>query len=214
MAQTEKRFSCADCAAASCARRDGKNPPFCPTLELSAEEKLNVLERYREEGPLHDMAVCSAEVEGEYYNEITRVEEIIALAKRLNYRRIGIANCVGLREEARIFAKILRANGFDVYGVVCKIGSMEKTEIGIDECFTKKSGKVMCNPYLQAELLNRHKTDLNVVIGLCAGHDSIFFKHSEAYCTTLITKDRRLGHNPAAALYTTYSYYKRLLEEN
>jgi uncharacterized metal-binding protein len=29
--------------------------------------------------------------------------------------------------------------------------------------------------------------------------------------TTLITKDRVTGHNPAAALYTSGFYYKRLL---
>jgi uncharacterized metal-binding protein len=35
-------------------------------------------------------------------------------------------------------------------------------------------------------------------------------KHSEAPVTTLITKDRVLAHNPAAALYTGNFYYKRL----
>jgi uncharacterized metal-binding protein len=30
--------------------------------------------------------------------------------------------------------------------------------------------------------------------------------------TTLITKDRVLGHNPAAALYTSNFYYQRLLQ--
>ena len=55
------------------------------------------------------------------------------------------------------------------------------------------------------------KTDLNVIIGLCVGHDSLFIKYSKALVTTLITKDRVLGHNPAAALYTSGFYYKRLL---
>jgi uncharacterized metal-binding protein len=67
----------------------------------------------------------------------------------------------------------------------------------------------MCNPILQARLLNRAKTDLNVVIGLCVGHDSLFYRYSEAYVTTLVTKDRVTGHNPAAALYTSHSYYKK-----
>lgn len=67
----------------------------------------------------------------------------------------------------------------------------------------------MCNPILQARLLNEAKTDLNVVIGLCVGHDSLFYRYSEAYVTTLVTKDRVTGHNPAAALYTARSYYKK-----
>ena len=67
----------------------------------------------------------------------------------------------------------------------------------------------MCNPILQARLLNQAHTELNVVIGLCVGHDSLFYKYSNAYTTTLVTKDRVTGHNPAAALYTANSYYRK-----
>ncbi len=70
-------------------------------------------------------------------------------------------------------------------------------------------GAAMCNPILQARLLNEAKTDLNVVIGLCVGHDSLFYKYAEAYTTTLVTKDRVTGNNPAAALYTAKSYYRK-----
>ena len=64
-------------------------------------------------------------------------------------------------------------------------------------------------------VINRAHTDLNVVIGLCVGHDSLFYKYADAYSTTLITKDRVTGHNPAAALYTANSYYrKKLMPDN
>jgi uncharacterized metal-binding protein len=43
------------------------------------------------------------------------------------------------------------------------------------------------------------------------GHDSLFFKYSKALTTVLITKDRVLGHNSAAALYTVGGYYSRML---
>ena len=55
------------------------------------------------------------------------------------------------------------------------------------------------------------QTDFNVLIGLCVGHDSLFFKYSEAMATVLVAKDRVTGHNPAAALYTTPTYYVRLM---
>ena len=71
-------------------------------------------------------------------------------------------------------------------------------------------GENICNPILQAKMLNEAKTDLNVVVGLCVGHDSLFYKYSEALTTTAVTKDRVLGHNPAAALYTADSYYSKL----
>ena len=75
-------------------------------------------------------------------------------------------------------------------------------------------GKNMCNPIMQAKLLNREKTDLNIVIGLCVGHDSLFYKYSDALCTTLVTKDRVLAHNPVGALYQAGSYYSRLMKSD
>ena len=62
----------------------------------------------------------------------------------------------------------------------------------------------MCNPIGQAEMLNEAGTELNIICGLCVGHDAIFTMHCKAPVTTLIAKDRVLGHNPAAALYVQY----------
>ena len=64
--------------------------------------------------------------------------------------------------------------------------------------------EVMCNPAGQAQLLNDAGTQLNVICGLCVGHDAIFAKLSDAPVTTLIAKDRVLAHNPAAAIYCQY----------
>ena len=139
---------------------------------------------------------------------MTRVQEIMEFARKIGAVRIGIANCIGLVNEARLFAKILRANGFEPYSVICKVEGRSKSSMGIPEkC--EEIGPAMCNPILQGRLLNQAKTDLNVVIGLCVGHDSLFYRYSEAYVTTLVTKDRVTGHNPAAALYTSNSYYKK-----
>ena len=71
----------------------------------------------------------------------------------------------------------------------------------------------MCNPIMQAKIMNREKTDFNVIVGLCVGHDSLFYKYADALCTTLVTKDRVMGHNPVAALYQAKAYYKRLSNE-
>jgi uncharacterized metal-binding protein len=62
----------------------------------------------------------------------------------------------------------------------------------------------MCNPAGQAQLLNEAETQLNIICGLCVGHDAIFAKLSDAPVTTLIAKDRVLAHNPAAAIYCQY----------
>jgi uncharacterized metal-binding protein len=69
----------------------------------------------------------------------------------------------------------------------------------------------MCNPIGQAMMLNNAETDLNIIMGLCVGHDSLFMKYSEAPVTVLAVKDRVLAHNPLGALYLSDSYYKNKL---
>lgn len=201
--------TCVDCGTQNCKFKIRTYPDFCPTTNLDENDLNWALERY-DEGQNHEIMVASAEVEYEGYGKLTRVEEIMAFARKIGAKKIGIANCIGLINEARIFAKILRANGFEAYSIICKVAGVDKSSVGIPkEC--ENIGPAMCNPILQARLMNQEKTDLNVVIGLCVGHDSLFYKYSDAYVTTLVTKDRVTGHNPAGALYTANSYYKKKL---
>jgi uncharacterized metal-binding protein len=131
----------------------------------------------------------------------------------MNYNKLGIAFCTGLFPEARTLTKVLEAQGFDVVSVVCKVGQSQKETLGIRQEDKIRIGQFesMCNPIVQATILNEQKTDFNILVGLCVGHDSLFFKYSEAFCSVLIVKDRVLGHNPAAALYTSETYYARSL---
>ena len=200
-------LSCIDCGTQNCKYKVRTYHDFCLTTNLSEEDEKWALERYAEERN-HDVMVASAEVEYEGYCQWTRVQEIMEFARKIKAHKIGIANCIGLISEARIFARILRANGFEPYAVICKVEGRAKSSVGIPkEC--ERIGSAMCNPILQARLLNRAHTDLNVVVGLCVGHDSLFYKYSDAYVTTLVTKDRVTGNNPVAALYTAQSYYKK-----
>ena len=199
--------TCVDCGTQNCKYQDRTYPDFCPTDHLRDEDRQRALARY-DEGNNRQVMIASAEVEYEGYCQWTRVQEIMEFARKIHARRIGIANCIGLINEARIFARILRANGFEPYSVICKVAGQPKTSMGIPaRC--ESIGAAMCNPILQARLLNEAQTDLNVVIGLCVGHDSLFYKYSDAYVTTLVTKDRVTGNNPAAALYTANSYYRK-----
>ena len=70
----------------------------------------------------------------------------------------------------------------------------------------------MCNPIAQAKILNKAKTDFNIMLGLCIGHDSLFFKYIEGLTTVFAVKDRVTGHNPMAILYTSCSYYQRMMK--
>ena len=142
----------------------------------------------------------------------TRVEETMDFARRMGWRRLGIAHCVGLMQEARVAKDIFEAHGFEVFTVCCKTGSIDKETVGLKDEEKVRPGQfeVMCNPVGQAALLARSGTQFNVVIGLCVGQDSLFLAHSKAPATVLVVKDRVLGHNPVAALYTNHSYYRRL----
>lgn len=199
--------SCVDCGTQNCKFKDRSYPEFCPTVNLRKEDQEWAIEKYGEDMN-HEVMVASAEVEYEGYCSLTRVEEIISFARKIGAKRIGIANCIGLMNEARIFARILRKNDFEPYSVICKVAGYPKSAMGIPkQC--EEIGASMCNPILQARLLNESNMDLNVIIGLCVGHDSLFYKYSKAYVTTLVTKDRVTGNNPAASLYTANSYYKK-----
>ena len=204
------RRTCVDCGSIHCCRDEGEYPPFCLTANMEEDLLKEAMEAY-EDPEDRRIAVTAAEVEADYYLQKTRVEEIVLFAKKMGFRKLGIATCVGLIAEARIAAGIFRANGFEVVGMACKCGAQKKTSVGIPERCDKVGDK-MCNPVLQAKFLNREKTDLNIVIGLCVGHDSLFYKHIDGLCTTLVTKDRVMAHNPAAALYQADKYYKRLME--
>lgn len=207
----EKCLSCTDCGALSCNKGDDRYPEFCLTTRLTEKEIEKIADLYNNDAKVHQIAIAGAEVEGGFYGKYTRVEEIIEFARRIDAKKIGIATCVGLINESRIFARILKAHGFEVYGVACKVGAIEKTKIQIGDEYIRKSGERACNPIMQAKLLNKSKTDLNVVVGLCVGHDSLFYRYAKAVTTTLVTKDRLTGHNPVAALYTAHSYYGKLL---
>jgi uncharacterized metal-binding protein len=209
--EENKCLSCVDCGVMNCAKRNSSYPEFCPTAALTDEEIEEVTNLYLNNKTNRKVAITAAEIEGEFYGKYTRVEEIIEFAKRIGAKKIGIATCIGLLEESRIFAKILRLNGFEVYGVSCKSGSVDKVSIGVEKQYTCVTGPVMCNPILQAKLLNKQKVDLNVIVGLCVGHDSLFIKYANGLTTSLITKDRVTGHNPVAALYQSRAYYKKLL---
>lgn len=209
--------TCSDCGVLACRSRDeSKYPAFCLTEHVDQELLNEVLQIYHNDEEQGESARVSAGIEGEFYGKLTRVEETIAFIKRMGYKKIGIASCVGLMNETRIFAKILKANKIEYYTVGCKIGAVDKTEIGVpnEKKLNRGCGhESMCNPIMQAKALAAQGTDFNIVIGLCVGHDTLFLRHSEAPTTVMIVKDRVLGHNPVAALYTANSMYSRFKKE-
>lgn len=205
---------CAYCPGTVRACRQGegdtRGPGFCPS-KMDPEGVADAT-AYRLDPFVERVAQVSALVESEGYCKWTRVEEICQFAKRMGFRRVGIATCISFVDLSRVFSAILESHGLEVASVACKNGGVAKEEIGLKDAEKIRPGtyEAICNPISQAELLNRAGCELNVIVGLCVGHDSLFIRHSHGLVTTLVTKDRVLAHNPVGALHLADTYYSRV----
>lgn len=202
----------------ACQTPGGQTPPFCPGA-VDPGPIAWALQQYARPD-VREFARQASIQEGECYVDRgagpytlhpskTRIQETAEFARKMGYRRLGVAFCSGLKEEARTLAGILEAQGFEVVSVVCKVGGTPKEAIGLSDDQKVRVGEFesMCSPIAQAAVLNAEKTEFNILVGLCVGHDALFLKYSDALCTVLVAKDRVLGHAPAAALHTASSYY-------
>jgi uncharacterized metal-binding protein len=200
----------------------GKGPSWCPTKKESKPLR-EALKKY-DDPEMKEFARVASVQEGSCYacRDVkpfvliptkSRVDELIEFSQRMGYKRLGMAFCGGLTNEASILSEILEKNGFEVVAVSCKVGGIPKERIGVkdDEKIRIGAFEPMCNPITQAKILNKAKTDFNIMLGLCIGHDSLFLKFIEGLTTVFAVKDRVTGHNPMAALYTSRSYYQRLM---
>lgn len=119
---------------------------------------------------------------------IDRLQEVIAYAKEAKLKTIGIANCTAVRKEADYVESQFNENGFSVAKVDCKLGKVPFNEL------VEGYKGVSCNPAGQADYLKQKGTELNIMMGLCVGHDMIFNSKSDAPVTPLVVKDRKLKH--------------------
>jgi uncharacterized metal-binding protein len=219
----EMDFNCAKCSIVkkACRLEDGKGPAWCPTkrqkeIVHEALWKYDLPENseFARQASIQEGA-CYANKEAiPFMLQPTkcRVEETIEFAQRMGFKRLGLAFCAGLTQEASILSEILEKHDFEVVSVSCKVGCIPKERIGLKEEEKVRIGQFepMCNPIAQAEILNNAHTDFNIMLGLCVGHDALFLKYIKGFTTILGVKDRVMGNNPLAALYTSHSYCQRL----
>lgn len=199
----------------------GKGPSNCPSLR-SPDIIKETLEILKDPEVLEVVRQASIQ-EGEGYGDKDkgyahirpikpRIQETLEFAQKMKFKRICLIFCVGVRKEAEIIHKIFTDNGFETISVMCKAGAISKEEIGLlrEQQIDPSVFETMCNPIFQALAANNHKSDMNVLFGLCVGHDALFLRYAKAYNTVLASKDRLLAHNPLAAIYQYDSYYRYL----
>jgi len=205
-----KQIQCSYCAKKSCFVGDlSQAPDFCPSklnpgLMVEAKERLKDPDK-------RSMAQDVARTWKDYC-KLTRVEETMLYARLRGFKKLGLAFCVGLSQEAELFTNLLINEGFEVVSVCCMCGALSSDDVGLPEEDKIVPGfrQPMCNPIGQASVLDNNGCELNILLGLCVGDDTLFIKHSQAPVTILAVKDRVLAHNPLGALYTSRHIYTRL----
>lgn len=201
-------YSCANCTVYACGEETPeKIPGNCPMKQDQLMETAFKTYQLPENRAFY---ITASELEAQGYCRWPRLKETIELCHRMGYTKVGLAFCRGLRNEAKIVDQLLRRAGLQVVSVICKTGGVDKERCGIAPEAKLHPGQFepMCNPIAQAMLLNEQQTQFNIALGLCVGHDSIFYKYSDALVTTLVAKDRVTGHNPTAAIYCAEGYFK------
>lgn len=167
----------------------------------------DIVETYKADPENVKIMEAAACTEARGYNQQTRLEETAEFCKTMGVKKIGIAFCIGLREEASFVHEYL-SKFFVVDSVCCKVCSLPKSELALEQ-IKPDTREAMCNPLTQAKILNDAGCELNFTVGLCVGHDMLFTKGSNVPVSCIITKDRVLAHNPAGVVYSRY--WKRKL---
>ena len=108
-------MKCAQCGHKNC-YKIGQN-----CLGWSVED---VKEQYH--GRDLEMMQAAACTEGRYYLKLTRLEESVEFAKLLGTKKIGLAFCIGLAEEAKLIEAYF-AKFFEVHSVCCKVCAVEQS---------------------------------------------------------------------------------------
>ncbi|MBI9073924.1 MAG: DUF1847 domain-containing protein [Desulfatibacillum sp.] len=207
---SDKGILCSYCGRKKCFVGDlSQAPEFCPTTH-----RVEQMEHAKEELKKEDNRNTSRNVARTWkdYGKLTRLEETVLYARLQGYKKLGVAFCIGLSEEAEKFGNYLLNEGFEIATCCCMCGGLSSDEVELpdeDKIFPGHR-QPLCNPIGQAAVLDNEGCELNIILGLCVGDDTLFIKHSKAPVTILAVKDRVLAHNPLAALHTSKHIYTRI----
>jgi len=224
--KTEKKLvsSCAACGVQKCVfpGRKEPRPKFCPIVinEEEAQKAMDILFSEKAVGTEDYKINMAAEFvihqafDDDYGPTLSYFEEVMEFARFMKWKKIGIACCIALVEESREIDRIMKANGFETVSVMCMAAGGTRHSQGLGWQVKFVQGLPLCNPVMQAFVLNKEETEFNLQVGLCVGHDILFRKYSKAPVTVIAIKDRVLANNPMGAIYTAnLFYFNRLLPQ-
>lgn len=204
--EAQKAIVCHQCKTNLCINRypDGV-PDYCQAKKFGEVVEESKGQYFEPE--VADIHLATAKVLKKGGYDWSRVQQCIEFARELGVTKVGLAVCIGLMREGREFARFLTRAGLEVVSVGCMIGAVEAEETGIPDEWVGQGG-ISCNPIAQAEIMNKEGTQLNLIYGLCVGHDTIFIMHSKAPVTYVVAKDVVTGNNPSAVIFSTFHRMK------
>lgn len=224
---TEK-MQCSKCEVRVCTvdaegkRLPGEAPSWCP-MKTKADVIKRALEKQTDED--RRIAHAAAVVESEAYLRepwglkpyATRILEVINFAKKMGYKKIGIACCFASGWDANVLHNVLANRGFEVLARFCKVHQLHNTDflnLKEEETLVPGGYQSMCNPIAQVDCLVDSGCEMIITHGECTGHDALAGKYSQVPFTVLGVKDRVLAHNPIVALTCPWNaYYQKLTRE-
>ncbi len=206
----QNQIYCSYCTSKACIMGDlAEAPKFCPTVNRPElfERAKSKLQDVENRNMAQDVARTWKQL-----GKLTRIEETMLYAKLRGYQKLGIAFCIGLSDEAQMLTNVFLNEGFEVVAVACMCGAISSDDVALPEEDKIVAGfrQPMCNPIGQAAVLDSEGCQLNVLVGLCVGDDTLFIKHSKAPVTVLAVKDRVLANNPLGVLYTSRNPFSRM----
>lgn len=174
-------MKCALCDNKECFKGKDCTDTRDKEVKLYEEEKLKMIQ-----------------VTGDMNKNADRLEELIEFSKLMGYKKLGIAFCIGYKNEAKKIHEKLSEH-FQVSSICCRNAGIDKSKLDMPK-FNEDKIETSCNPLGQADKLNERNTELNILVGLCLGHDVLFNMGSKAPTSTLVIKDRKYRNNPMELL--------------
>lgn len=205
-------YDCSECKSRVCMTGTGKAPANCPMRAPGYDEKIRSAYAQKTVCAMENAAQTACGTKED--RDLTpRIKVLIEYMKKMGYKKIGIIFCAMVFSEMDWLSRILRKCGFEVVSACCLNGGTNITEHGVElpEPAVKPGYDPACNPIGQARLMNAQHTEFNIVSSLCAGHDTLAFRYSEAPCSLLSIKDVSMEMCPINALHL-YPKYPELLD--
>lgn len=177
-------MNCTECNSKNCLTN---NP-----CEIKTSSNINVSRSlYSEDIETSNIYQVTSEIP----KNIPRIEEVRLFIEKMKIKRVGVAFCKGLQNEAKEIFEFLNSNNeTEFFSVICAYEDINKSLANSEA--ESSTCKITCNPLGQAGLLNDLNTQINITVGLCVGHDILFSKYSKAPVTNLVVKDRVYKHKP------------------